>query len=128
MLVDVTPINAVLSLMGPKSRDILAAVTESDVSHTGFPFATAKEIHIAGAPVLAVRITYVGELGWELHIPVEFTAAVYDALSAAGAEHGLVDAGYRAMESLRLEKGYRAPDGWARLGCQAQDNHTVSRP
>ena len=108
MLVDVTPINAVLSLMGPKSRDILAAVTESDVSHTGFPFATAKEIHIAGAPVLAVRITYVGELGWELHIPVEFTAAVYDALSAAGAEHGLVDAGYRAMESLRLEKGYRA--------------------
>ena len=134
MLVDVTPINAVLSLMGPKSRDILAAVTESDVSHTGFPFATAKEIHIAGAPVLAVRITYVGELGWELHIPVEFTAAVYDALSAAGAEHGLVDAGYRAMESLRLEKGYRAwgsdiaPDGWARLGRQAQDNHPVSRP
>ena len=107
-LIDVTPMNAVLSLMGPKSRDILAAVTESDVSHPGFPFGTAKEIHIAGAPVLAVRITYVGELGWELHIPVEFAAAVYDALTAAGAELGLVDAGYRAMESLRLEKGYRA--------------------
>lgn len=107
-LIDVTPVNAVLSLMGPKAREILAACCDDDVSHAGFPFATAREIHVPGAPVLAVRITYVGELGWELHVPVEFAATVYDALSAAGAGHGLVDAGYRAMESLRLEKGYRA--------------------
>ena len=63
---------------------------------------------IAGAPVLALRVTYVGELGWELHIPVEFALTVYDALMAAGQPHGIANAGYRAIESLRLEKGYRA--------------------
>jgi 4-methylaminobutanoate oxidase (formaldehyde-forming) len=94
--------------MGPRSRETLAAVAEEDVSTAAFPFGTVRRITVAGAPVIALRITYVGELGWELHIPVEYAATVYDALMAAGRAHGLADAGYRAIESLRLEKGYRA--------------------
>ena len=109
-LVDVTSSNAVLSLFGPKAREILAAVTRADVSDAAHPFGTARRIGIAGCPVLALRITYVGELGWELHLPTEYALTVYDALHAAGAQHGLRDAGYRAIETLRLEKGYRA---WA---------------
>ena len=69
-----------------------------------------QEIYVAGAPVRAMRITFVGELGWELHIPTDYMITVYDALKAAGAAHGLLDAGYRAIDSLRLEKGYRV---WA---------------
>jgi len=98
----------VLALMGPEARAILQAVCADDVSAQAFPFATARELRIAGAPVLAARITYVGELGWELHVPVEFAVTVYEALMAAGTSLGLVDAGYRAIETLRLEKGYRA--------------------
>ncbi|MBP7002647.1 FAD-dependent oxidoreductase [Amaricoccus sp.] len=105
---DATSQNAVLSLMGPRARDILAPLAEEDVSNAAFPFGTCRRLSVAGAPALALRITYVGELGWELHVPVEFAATVYDALMAAGAPHGLRDAGYRAIESLRLEKGYRA--------------------
>jgi 4-methylaminobutanoate oxidase (formaldehyde-forming) len=107
-LVDVTSARAVLSLMGPKAREVLAAVTDADVSSTAFPFGTVREIAIGGAPVRALRITYVGELGWELHIPSECAGAVYDRLLEAGRPLGLVNAGYRAIESLRLEKGYRA--------------------
>ncbi len=107
-LIDVTSSNAVLSLFGPKARDILSAVTRANVSNEAQPFATARQIGIAGCPVLALRITYVGELGWELHLPTEYALTVYDALHEAGAEHGLRDAGYRAIETLRLEKGYRA--------------------
>lgn len=107
-LVDVTSSNAVLSLFGPKARDILAACTRDDVSHAGFPFGQSRTIGIAGCPVLALRITYVGELGWELHLPVEYALTVYDALHAAGAPLGMRNAGYRAIETLRLEKGYRA--------------------
>ena len=107
-LVDVTSANAVLSLFGPKARDILQAVTNDDVSHEAHPFGRAHRIGIAGCPVLAMRITYVGELGWELHLPVEYAQTVYEALHAAGAAHGLRNAGYRAIETLRLEKGYRA--------------------
>jgi len=107
-LFDITSSNAVLSLMGPKARDILQAVTKSDVSKEGFRFGTAKTIGIAGCPVMALRVTYVGELGWELHLPVEYAATVYAALHAAGAAFGLKNAGYRAIETLRLEKGYRA--------------------
>jgi len=107
-LVDVTSGHAVLALMGPNARVILQALSPDDLGNAGFPFATAREIRLAGALVLAIRLTYVGELGWELHIPVEFAVSVYEALCAAGAAHGLVDAGYRAIESLRLEKGYRA--------------------
>jgi 4-methylaminobutanoate oxidase (formaldehyde-forming) len=107
-LVDVTSAYSVLSLMGPKARDILKKITRSDISNEGFKFGTAKTIGIAGCPVNALRVTYVGELGWELHLPVEYATTVYDALTKAGAEFGLRDAGYRAIESLRLEKGYRA--------------------
>jgi 4-methylaminobutanoate oxidase (formaldehyde-forming) len=107
-LFDITSSNAVLSLMGPKARDILTAVTSDDVSNEGFRFGTAKTIGIAGCPVNAMRVTYVGELGWELHLPVEYAVTVYAALHEAGVAHGLVNAGYRAIETLRLEKGYRA--------------------
>lgn len=107
-LFDITSSNAVLSLMGPKARDILAAVTRDDVSNDGFRFGTIRTIGIAGCPVKALRVTYVGELGWELHLPVEYAQTVYSALMEAGQPQGLVNAGYRAIESLRLEKGYRA--------------------
>jgi 4-methylaminobutanoate oxidase (formaldehyde-forming) len=107
-LMDVTSSNAVLSVMGPRSRDVIQSLTEHDMSNTAFPFGRLRRIDVAGAPVLALRVTYVGELGWELHIPVEFAASVYNALMAAGEPHGIANAGYRAIESLRLEKGYRA--------------------
>ena len=107
-LFDITSSNAVLSLMGPKARAILKQVTRDDVSNDGFKFGTIRTIGIAGCPVQALRVTYVGELGWELHLPVEYATSVYSALMKAGADHGLENAGYRAIESLRLEKGYRA--------------------
>ncbi|MBQ4826034.1 GcvT family protein [Leisingera sp. HS039] len=107
-LFDITSSNAVLSLMGPKARDILSTVTRDDVSNEGFKFGTIRTIGIAGCPVQALRVTYVGELGWELHLPVEYAQTVYTALMRAGHPHGLINAGYRAIESLRLEKGYRA--------------------
>jgi heterotetrameric sarcosine oxidase gamma subunit len=107
-LIDVTSSHAVLSVMGPRSRDVLQALTDNDMSNAAFPFGRLRRIALAGAPVLALRVTYVGELGWELHVPVEFAATVYDALMAAGQSHGIANAGYRAIESLRLEKGYRA--------------------
>ena len=98
----------VLVLAGPNARKILAAVTRADVSNEAFPWLTAREIEIAMAPVRAIRMTYVGELGWELHMPMPYLAAVYEALWAAGQDHGLVNFGTRAMDSMRLEKGYRA--------------------
>ena len=107
-LVDVTAGSAVLSLMGPEAREILARVSGDDLSNTGFPFGTARRISVASCPVLALRVTYVGELGWELHMPTDVAVTVYDALMAAGAGLGLRNAGYRAIETLRLEKGYRA--------------------
>ncbi len=107
-LVDVTSAYAVLSLMGPKARDVLAPLTSDDVSNAAFPFGRVRRISVAGAPVTALRVTYVGELGWELHVPTEFVVPVYEALMAAGQPHGIANAGYRAIESLRLEKGYRA--------------------
>ena len=107
-IVDVTSAYAVLSLMGPNARAILQAATADDVSNAAFPFASAKSIGVGMAMVLALRITYVGELGWELHVPSESAVSVYEALHRAGASHGLVNGGYRAIESLRLEKGYRA--------------------
>jgi 4-methylaminobutanoate oxidase (formaldehyde-forming) len=109
-LADVTSAFGCLALMGPRSREVLAAVAEGDLSNAAFPFGACREIAVAGAPVRALRITFVGELGWELHIPTEYVAHVYDALVSAGAPFGLRDAGYRAIDSLRLEKGYRV---WA---------------
>ncbi len=107
-LFDVTSASSVLTLMGPNARTILQSVVRADLSNEAFPFATMQTIGIAGCPVRALRITYMGELGWELHLPVEYASNVYDTLMAAGAAHGLVNAGYRAIESTRLEKGYRA--------------------
>ena len=107
-LTDVTEEFGTLSLMGPKARDVLAAVTEADVSNAAFPFGHVREIEIAGHTVRALRVTYVGELGWELHVPIAATGEVFDALMKAGAPHGIRPVGYRALESLRLEKGYRA--------------------
>ncbi len=107
-LADVTEDFGTLSLMGPKSRDILQALTSSDVSNATFKFADVKLITIAGHDVRALRVTYVGELGWELHVPVAAMSRVYAAVMSAGALHGLKHAGYRAIESLRLEKSYRA--------------------
>ena len=107
-LIDVTSGHAVLSLMGPRSREILQSLTSAELSNAAFPFAAQQEIGIAGAPVVALRVTYVGELGWELHVPCEYAVNLFEALMAAGAPLGLRPAGYRAIESLRLEKGYRA--------------------
>ena len=108
-LVDVTEEYGTLSLMGPNARDVLATVAPgADVSGEAFPFGHVRVIEIAGHPVRALRVTYVGELGWELHVPIAATGAVFDALMQAGAPHGIRPAGYRAIESLRLEKGYRA--------------------
>ena len=107
-LSDVTSGTAVLSLMGPEARSILSLLCPDDLSSVGFPFGTCRRISVARCPVLALRVTYVGELGWELHLPVEMAVTVYEALMAAGRDLGLINAGYRAIETLRLEKGYRA--------------------
>ena len=103
---DLTSARAVINLCGPKSRLVLQAACEDDVSNEAFPYATAREITIGSAPVLALRIGYTGELGWELHIPTEYAAHVYDTLRAAGEPHGIVDVGYRAIDTMRMEKGY----------------------
>ncbi|MEK1930377.1 MAG: FAD-dependent oxidoreductase, partial [Pararhizobium sp.] len=107
-LTDITEDFGTLSLMGPEARAVLARVTNADVGNAAFPFGHVCEIEIAGNTVRALRITYVGELGWELHVPIGATGAVFDALMLAGEEFGIRPTGYRAIESLRLEKGYRA--------------------
>ena len=105
---DVTERWGTLSVMGPRSRDVIAAITSSEMSNKAFPFGHVREIEIAGHRVQALRVTYVGELGWELHMPIGATGEVFDALMAAGAPQAIAPAGYRALEALRLEKGYRA--------------------
>jgi 4-methylaminobutanoate oxidase (formaldehyde-forming) len=107
-LQDVTSAIAVLPLMGPRARDVLQHVTADDVADPALPFGSWREVRIAGSPVRALRVTYVGELGYELHVPTEYALTVFDALVEAGRPMGLALAGYRAIESLRLEKGYRA--------------------
>lgn len=107
-VVDVTNSFGVLGLMGPNARTLLARVTDGDLSNAVFPFGTAQSISVGRATVRAVRLTYVGELGWELHVPMEQLAQVYDTLTDVGKEFGLADAGHYAINSLRLEKGFRA--------------------
>jgi 4-methylaminobutanoate oxidase (formaldehyde-forming) len=108
VLTDVTSALAVLGVMGPRSRGLLASLTDADLSNGAFPFGTSRDIWLASAPVRATRITYVGELGWELYVPTEFAPAVYDAIVTAGETEGLRHAGYHAMDSLRIEKAYRS--------------------
>ena len=105
---DVTSSRGCLGMWGPRARDLLESLTRDDVSAGAFPFMTAREIAVGDVPCLALRVTYVGELGWEFYPATEFTSALWDTLMAAGREHGIVPAGYRAIDSLRLEKGYRA--------------------
>ena len=107
-LVDVTSAYAVYGVMGPRSRELLSRLSRSDFSDEAFPFGTSREIDLGYATVRATRITYVGELGWELYVPAEFAVGAYEDLMAAGADLGLVNAGYYAIESMRLEKAYRA--------------------
>jgi 4-methylaminobutanoate oxidase (formaldehyde-forming) len=105
---DVTGSLSCFGLWGPASREILGALTGVDLSDDGFPYLTAREIVVGDAPCLAARVTYVGELGWELYASSEFSRSLWDGLLEAGRPHGMVPAGYRAIDSLRLEKGYRA--------------------
>jgi 4-methylaminobutanoate oxidase (formaldehyde-forming) len=86
---------------------VLAPLTTADLSSAGLPYMRAAELEIGHVPCLAVRVTYVGELGWELYCPSEYGAALWDAIWAAGRPHGLLAAGYRAIDALRVEKGYR---------------------
>ncbi|MFC5177821.1 GcvT family protein [Nocardioides taihuensis] len=104
---DVTADHAQLNVQGPLSREVLAAVTGADVSNEAFPFRAARWIDVAGAEVLCVRITYLGELGYELYVPADHALHVYDALLAAGAPHGIRPVGLKALASLRMEKAYR---------------------
>ncbi|MDK1029548.1 MAG: FAD-dependent oxidoreductase [Anaerolineae bacterium] len=107
VITDITSGLMMLGLMGPNSRAVLSKLTDADLSSAAFPFGTSQEIDVAFARIRATRMTYVGEMGWELNIPTEFTLGVYEALLDAGKEFDLVHAGYHAMNSLRIEKGYR---------------------
>ncbi len=107
VLENVTAAWGVLAIAGPRARDVLAAVTDDDLSNAGFPFMAVRDIQVGPVPVRALRVTYTGELGWELHHPIEDSRTLYDLLLAAGEAHGLADIGYWALDSLRLEKGYR---------------------
>jgi 4-methylaminobutanoate oxidase (formaldehyde-forming) len=104
---DVTSGTTLLTVQGPASRELISRLTDADLSNEAFPYLSARQVHVGYAPVLAMRVTYVGELGWELHVPAEYAAGVYDDLMSAGAELGIRPVGLSAMSSLRLEKGYR---------------------
>jgi glycine cleavage system aminomethyltransferase T/glycine/D-amino acid oxidase-like deaminating enzyme len=104
---DVTSAYACIGLWGPSAREILQRITPVDVSNAGFPYMAARELPIGSVPCLALRVTYVGELGWELYCPAEFGLRLWDTIWDAGAAHGLLAGGYKAVDSLRLEKGYR---------------------
>jgi 4-methylaminobutanoate oxidase (formaldehyde-forming) len=104
---DVSSAYVVLGIMGPRSRELLSALTDTDLSNDAFPFGCSRIMDLGYARVRASRITYVGELGWELYIPSEFAQSVYDEIVRVGSEYGLAHAGYHAMNSLRMEKAYR---------------------
>jgi 4-methylaminobutanoate oxidase (formaldehyde-forming) len=104
---DVTSAYACVGLWGPAARSILQPLTPTDISHAAFPFMTTRELAVGSVPCLALRVTYVGELGWELYCPTEFGLRLWDTIWEAGQDEGLVAGGYKAVDSLRLEKGYR---------------------
>ena len=107
VITDVTGGSVCFAVWGPRSRELLAGLTPADLSHQAFPFMTSQELPVGDIPLRAQRVTFVGELGWELYAPSEYGAALWELLFSAGAEYGIVAAGYRAIESLRLEKAYR---------------------
>jgi 4-methylaminobutanoate oxidase (formaldehyde-forming) len=104
---DLTAARACLGIWGPAARDIVGSLTDDALSNEAFGYMTAREISVGSVPVLALRVTYVGELGWELYCPTEYGLTLWDSLWEAGRPHGLLAGGYRAIDSLRLEKGYR---------------------
>ncbi|HEU4529487.1 MAG TPA: FAD-dependent oxidoreductase [Actinomycetota bacterium] len=104
---DISAGTCLMTVQGPRSRELLSRLSSADLSNEGFPYLTAREIDVHYARVLAMRVTYVGELGWELHVPADLALTVYDALVEAGQDLGYRDVGLLAMNSLRLEKGYR---------------------
>ncbi len=106
-LEDVGSNYACIGMWGPKARKILEKATTDDISNAGFPYMTAKRMTVGDVPVIASRVTYVGELGWEFYCPVEYGLRLWDTLWAAGQPEGLVAGGYKAIDTLRLEKGYR---------------------
>ena len=106
-LTDVTSGYACLGIWGPHARDVLQPLTKTDLSNEAFRYMTARELSIGSVPCLAVRVTYVGELGWELYCPSEYGEALWDAIWQAGQENGIRACGYRAIDALRIEKGYR---------------------
>lgn len=106
VLRDVTNRFATINLCGPRARDILQSVSDDDLSNAAFPFLHARRIQVGNAEALAVRIGYVGELGYELYVAQEYAAHVYETLEAAGGDHGIANAGYRAIDACRMEKGY----------------------
>ncbi len=103
---DLTSAYAVINICGPLAREVLQTVCEDDITNASFRYGCARDITVGSAPVLALRIGYTGELGWELHIPTEYAAHVYETLRTAGAAYGIVNVGYRAVDRLRMEKGY----------------------
>src|SRR6202162_5821536 len=105
---DVTSTSACIGLWGPAARQILQPLTTTDISNAAFPYMTAQQLAVGSVPCLALRVTYVGELGWELYCPSEFGQRLWDTVWESGRSHGLIAGGYKAVDSLRLEKGYRA--------------------
>ncbi|HEY0278460.1 MAG TPA: FAD-dependent oxidoreductase [Solirubrobacterales bacterium] len=104
---DVTSAWSCFGVWGPRARGVLQALTPADLSNEAFPYMTLQQITVGDVPVRALRVTYVGELGWELYCPTEYGLGLWRAIWEAGQEHGIVAAGYRAIDSMRLEKGYR---------------------
>ncbi len=107
-VVDVTDDLGLLAVAGPRARDVLAPLTTADLGNEAFPWLTAREIDVAGVPCIALRVSYVGELGWELHHPIDRMIELYEAIWAQGEPHGIVDFGSYAMNAMRIEKGYKA--------------------
>ena len=107
-IANVTEATGILGVMGPRSRDVLAAVTDADLGNEAFPWLSAREVGVSGIAARALRVSYVGELGWELHVPMTGLSTVHTALRDAGRPHGMRPFGAYAMNSMRLEKGYRA--------------------
>ncbi|HEU0194997.1 MAG TPA: FAD-dependent oxidoreductase, partial [Gaiellales bacterium] len=107
-VVDVTSAYACLGIWGPRARDVLQPLTAADLGNSAFPYMTAEDVAVGHIPCLAARVTYVGELGWELYCPAEYGAGLWDLLWEAGRPHDMLACGYRAIDALRVEKGYRA--------------------